>query len=76
MLKINLYKPGRPCPAVSYHHCLLSRPMRIFKYPRFPFKNKTVIIIFAKFMAMIHDYILCTDDDLGIQYGIFYQDKK
>ena len=79
MLKINLYPKfeGRPCPAVSYHHYMINGPMKIFKYKWFPTTNKRAIVIFAKFMAMIHDYILCYDNELGIQYGIYYiQEEK
>jgi hypothetical protein len=47
--------------------------MKLIIYKRFPFRNKKIIITFAKFMAKVHDYILCWDDDLGIQYGIYYE---
>ena len=74
MLKVNMYPKfeGRPCPCVSYHHYMLRRPIRIFRYPHFPFKSEKAMTVFAKFMAVIHDKLLCTDDELGIQYGIYY----
>jgi len=59
----------REYPAVWYTHCLFKRPVRTIVYKWFPFKNKTVVKIFAKIMAMMHDYIICYEKDYGIQYG-------
>jgi hypothetical protein len=78
MIKINVATQfkGHPCPCVSYHHYMLKRPMKLFIYKRFPFINEKAIVIFAKLMAMLHDYILCTDSEIGIQYGIYYLKNK
>jgi hypothetical protein len=75
LLKINLIKNYRVYPAVWYTHYLLNKPIKTMVYKKFPFKNHTSMNIFAKIMAMIHDYILCSEQDYGIQYGtIIYYD--
>jgi hypothetical protein len=78
MLKINLIKNKKIYPAVWYTHCLLNRPVKTFIYKRFPFKNETTIVIFSKIMAMIHDCLLCYENEYGIQYGTitFYNQQK
>lgn len=56
-------------PAVWYTHCLVKRPVKTFIYKKFPFKSHKSIKIFTKIMAMLHDYILCNQNEYGIQYG-------
>jgi len=69
MLKINLIKNLEVYPAVWYTHYLLNRPVKTIVYKNFPFKSRKVVKVFAKIMAVIHDYILCYEKDYGIQYG-------
>jgi hypothetical protein len=75
MIKINLIKNIKIYPAVWYTHCLLRRPIRTFEYKWFPFKSKKCKIIFAKIMAMIHDYFICYEKDYGIKYGLVRYNK-
>jgi len=77
MLRINLIKDRKVYPAVWYTHCLLNRPVKSFVYKRFPFKSQRSMTIFAKIMAMFHDYIICPEKEYGIQYGTFsYFERK
>ncbi len=69
MYNINLIKNYKRCPLVLYTHVLIERPVKVFVYSWFPFKGILAIKIFAKLMAMIHDYILCYENEYGIQYG-------
>ena len=69
MIKINLAKDYKIYPVVYYTHCLLNRPVRVFVYKWFPFKGRLITKIFTKFMAMLHDYILCYESDYGVCYG-------
>jgi hypothetical protein len=75
MLKINLIKNLKVYPAVWYTHCLLRRPVKTFEYRWFPFRSRKVINIFAKVMAVLHDYFLCYEKDYGIQYGTVTYNK-
>jgi len=62
-------------PVVLYTHYLLNRPVKVIVYKRFPFKGLRTKKIFAKLMAMVHDYILCYEQEYGIQYGVTYNLK-
>ncbi len=57
-------------PVVDYTHYLLSRPVRIFRYKRLRFSSERLAVIAAKLLAVLHDYILCTEKDYGIRYGV------
>ncbi len=71
MYNINLIKNYnyKRCPVVLYTHVLIEDPVKVFVYSWFPFKRVLAIKIFAKIMAMVHDYILCYENEYGIQYG-------
>jgi hypothetical protein len=76
MLKINLIHNRRVYPAVWYTHCLLNRPVKTIIYKRFPLKSRRSINIFVKIMAMLHDYVLCYENEYGIKYGTFTYYKQ
>lgn len=63
-------------PVITYTHCLLNRPVRIFEYKRLSFYNKRTVKILSKLLAMLHDYILCYEPDYGIQYGNGWNHEK
>lgn len=79
MIKINLAKNLRKgvryVPVVAYTHCLLTRPVRVVHYSRLRCNSEALANFFAKVMAMVHDYFLCTSQDYGIRYGIYYEKK-
>jgi hypothetical protein len=56
-------------PVVVYTHCLLKRPVKVFRYKKLSCKNIKIVFVFAKILAVIHDYILCYENDYGIKYG-------
>ena len=67
----------KKCPAVWYTHCLINGPIRLREYKWFPFQNQKAMWVFAKFMAMVHDYLICYEQEYGIQYGtVTYTERK
>ena len=56
-------------PVVLYTHCLLDRPVKVFEYSRLACRNPKVVKVFAKLLAVLHDYVLCCERDYGIKYG-------
>lgn len=64
-------------PIVAYTHCLsLGKPFKIHKYPKLWCNNPQTATFFAKILAMTHDYIVCRNKDYGIDYGIWYDEKR
>jgi hypothetical protein len=57
-------------PVVDYTHCLLTRPMKVFKYKKLACKSEKMAGVLAKILAMYHDYFACWDKELGIRYGV------